>query len=256
SGSFNINGAANAGTSFSMTSITTTQLTFTVTSSSSGGTLSKMTWQNVRVRPTAGTPLASGNLRESGTAIVLSLSTNSNLGALREVAGAANKLAIQTHPSATALAFTTQPGNATAGSIFGVQPVVSSQDAFGNNSVVGLPASVNVNISLSAGTGPLQGTTTLDIGAGNGTISFSDLRIDAAGAGKQLSVSAGGLSSGSSATFTVSPSATTSLAIQTQPPATATAGATFSPAPVVRLLDSFGNLVTTDSSTVVTATRN
>jgi len=134
--------------------------------------------------------------------------------------------------------------------------VVSSQDAFGNNSVIGLPASVNVNISLSAGTGPLQGTTTMDIGAGNGTILFNDLRIDAAGAGKQLSVSAGGLSSGSSATFTVTPSAATSLAIQTQPPATTTAGASFSPAPVVRLLDSFGNLVTTDSSTVVTATRN
>src|SRR5439155_1319782 len=87
-------------------------------------------------------------------------------------------------------------------------------------------------------------------------ISFNDLRIDTAGAGKQLSVSAGGLSSGSSATFTVNPSAATSLAIQTQPPATTTAGASFSPAPVVRLLDSFGNLVTTDSSTVVTATRN
>src|SRR5207244_10070218 len=51
--------------------------------------------------------------------------------------------------AATALAFTTQPGNATAGAVFGTQPVVSSQDAFGNNSVVGLPASVNVNLSLS-----------------------------------------------------------------------------------------------------------
>src|SRR5207249_3078427 len=63
--------------------------------------------------------------------------------------------------AATALAFTTQPGNATAGAVFGSQPVVASQDAFGNNSVIGLPTSVSVNLGLSAGTGPLQGTFTL-----------------------------------------------------------------------------------------------
>ena len=48
----------------------------------------------------------------------------------------------------------------------------------------------------------------------------------------------------------------TSLVIQTQPPATVTAGVVFSPPAVVRLQDAFGNLVTSDSSTVVTATRN
>src|SRR3989454_9010108 len=105
-----------------MTSVTSTQLVFTVTSSSVPGVTCKLTWQNVRVRPTAGTPLASGNLRESGTAIVLSLSTNSNLGTLREVAGAASALAIQTQPSATA----------TAGVLFAQQPVLQVRDQFGN----------------------------------------------------------------------------------------------------------------------------
>src|SRR5207247_8505352 len=52
------------------------------------------------------------------------------------------------------------------------------------------------------------------------------------------------------------PGAGNHLTIQTQPPATATAGAAFSPAPVVRIEDASGNLVTADSSTVVSATRN
>src|SRR5262249_3151506 len=68
----------------------------------------------------------------------------------------------------TALAFVTQPGNATAGSPFGTQPVVKSQDAFGNNSTAGLPSTLSLTLSLTSGTGPLQGTTTLDIGSSAG----------------------------------------------------------------------------------------
>src|SRR5207247_10956655 len=41
-------------------------------------------------------------------------------------------------PAAVAqLAFATQPGNATAGSAFGTQPVLKTQDQFGNNSTLG-----------------------------------------------------------------------------------------------------------------------
>src|SRR5207244_11437554 len=73
--------------------------------------------------------------------------------------------AIAVSPAAASqLVFTTQPGNATAGVVFGTQPVVKSQDAFGNNSTVGMAASLNVSLSLTSGTGPLQGTNTLDIG--------------------------------------------------------------------------------------------
>src|SRR5262249_24289503 len=86
----------------SMTSGSSTQLTYTVTTVS--GTISKLTWQNIRVRPTAGTPLASGNLKMTGTASVVGLSTNANLGTLQEIAGVADLLAIQTQPSATATA--------------------------------------------------------------------------------------------------------------------------------------------------------
>src|SRR5207249_879136 len=123
---------------------------------------------------------------------------------------------------------------------------------------VGLPSTLSLTLSLTSGSGPLQGTATLDIGtnAGNGTAAFTDLRIDAAGTNKQLTASASGYSSGVSGTFTVNPQAATHLVIQTQPPTSATAGVAFAPAPVVQLLDVFGNVVTPDSSTVVTATRD
>ncbi|MFC6875788.1 hypothetical protein ACFQZF_14040 [Flavobacterium myungsuense] len=62
----NINDAA-SGTSIAITSRTTTQITFTVTAASSNGVTCSLTWQNIRVRPTAGSPLASGNMTKTGT---------------------------------------------------------------------------------------------------------------------------------------------------------------------------------------------
>ena len=117
----NINGVS-SGTSVAMSSVTSTQLTFTVTSSSASGVTNTLTWQNVRVRPSAGTPLALGNLTRSGTASVVGLSTNANLGSLREVAGSASVLAIQTQPSAAA----------TVGEVFAQQPIIQVRDQFGN----------------------------------------------------------------------------------------------------------------------------
>jgi hypothetical protein len=87
-----------------------------------------------------------------------------------------------------ALAFTTQPGAALAGLPFGRQPVIQTVDAAGTPSTIGLPASLPVVISLSNSVGVLSGTTSYDIGAsaGNGTITCSNLAIDAIGNGKQL----------------------------------------------------------------------
>src|SRR5205823_12485199 len=78
---------------------------------------------------------------------------------------------------ATQLAFATQPANGTIGSLLVTQPVLRSRDQFGNNSTIGLAGSQPVTVTLSAGTGPLLGTTNLDIGtgAGHGVVSFTDL---------------------------------------------------------------------------------
>src|SRR5258708_2111333 len=179
----NIDGVTN-GTAVAITSRATNQITLTVTNASNGGATCSLTWTNVRVRPNLGTPLAAGNLTKTGTATMAAVTAGStSFGALTEVAGAANRLA-----------FTAQPVSAAAGVVFGAQPVVQSRDQFGNNSTNGLPASRIVSLVLSAGTGPLLGTTNLDIGtgSGNGTATWTNLEINVTGTNKQFTVSASG----------------------------------------------------------------
>jgi YDG domain len=108
--------------------------------------------------------------------------------------------------AASQLVFTTQPGSSSYGSALSPQPVLQSQDAFGNYSTVGLGSSQSLTLSLSAGSGSLQGTTTLDIGTGanNGVAVFSGLTVNAAGSGKQLTAASSGLSNALSSTFAVS----------------------------------------------------
>jgi len=98
----NIN-LAGSGSSNAMTSVSSTQLVFTVTAPSSGAACT-LTWQNLRVRPIAGTPLASGSLYITGTATMAGVSANSDLGDLTEVAGAPSQFVITAQPSATAAA--------------------------------------------------------------------------------------------------------------------------------------------------------
>src|SRR5262249_20383762 len=68
-----------SGMPVAMTSVPSTQMAFPVSTPSSSGVTCKLPWQNVRVRPTAGTPLAAGTLARNGTASVVGLSTNVNL---------------------------------------------------------------------------------------------------------------------------------------------------------------------------------
>ena len=107
---------------------------------------------------------------------------------------------------ATRLVFATQPGDATAGTPFGIQPVVKVQDDFGNNAILGLGTSLPLTLSISSGTGTLLGTTTLDIGtlSGNGAVAFDDLAIDQATAYTlKAAVRGDALASAISNTFTV-----------------------------------------------------
>src|SRR5207249_248948 len=146
--------------------------------------------------------------------------------------------------TASKLAFTTQPGNAAAGSVFGTQPVIKTQDTFGNNSTVGLAATSNVTVALTAGTGPLQGTVMLNIGTGggNGTVTYTNLRIDVPVTDKQLSAtSSTGLTSTLSNVFTVVAGPVDHFVFDTisSPQTTGT------PFPItITAKDSFGNTVT------------
>ncbi|MEO6489556.1 MAG: Ig-like domain repeat protein, partial [Ferruginibacter sp.] len=151
-----------------------------------------------------------------GTAVIASITPTSN----SDGTGGTNFGSLSQDPGkASKLTFTTQPGLATVGAVFGQQPVVVTQDQFGTFSTFSLPASQNVVLSLSAGTGVLSGTTTLDIGtaAGNGTISFTDLQINLSGVKKLMATSAP-LSSVETNDFTVAAaSSSTSLTSNVNP---------------------------------------
>src|SRR5439155_864000 len=127
-GGNNINNAT-SGTSAAITSRTTNQITFTVSAASSAGVTCSLIWQNVRVRPAAGNAVATFTNLEIDSASTNKQLTASASGFTNAVSStftvspaAADHLAIQTQPSATA----------TAGSAFASQPVIRITDAFGN----------------------------------------------------------------------------------------------------------------------------
>jgi hypothetical protein len=71
-----------------------------------------------------------------------------------------------------------------------------------------------------------------------------------------IQFSGGSLASATSSNVTVSPAAANRLVVLRQPPSSATAGAAFATQPQVRIEDQFGNLRTSDNSTVVSVARN
>ncbi len=82
----NINNVA-SGTSVAITAVTSAALTFTVTDTTSSGVQNSLTWQDIRIRPTASAPLASGNITKSGTATMNGVTAGTtNFGTLTEVA--------------------------------------------------------------------------------------------------------------------------------------------------------------------------
>jgi hypothetical protein len=151
----------------------------------------------------------------------------------------AGQLVIHTQPSATA----------TAGQAFDVQPVVYLEDASGNLETT--DNSTVVTVALASGTGPLQAKARSATVAG-GIATFAGLADNTAET-ITLKFTAIGLTSGSSNLIVVRPAAPFRLKIQTQPSATAAAGQPFTAQPVITELDQYGNLETTDSSTVITA---
>lgn len=124
----NINNVG-TGTSVAVTSITTSAITFTVTDTSVSSTppaavTNSLTWQNVKVRPTAGSPLASGNITLSGTSAIVGVASGSSLGALTEIA------VDTTPPVITRLGST--PVNVETGSVYSDAGATASDDIDGN----------------------------------------------------------------------------------------------------------------------------
>ncbi len=152
--------------------------------------------------------------------------------------------------AASKLLFVQQPTTAVAGATISPSISVRLRDQFDNNV---LTSGVSISVALTSGTGVLSGPSTRGTNA-SGISTFDSLSINLAGS-KQLTASGTGLTSLLSSTFAINPGPAKKLSIQTQPPDSAIAGVVFSRQPVVRILDSLGNLITTDNSIILTATR-
>ncbi len=148
--------------------------------------------------------------------------------------------------AATQLVITTQPAGAVSGTALTTQPVLQIRDA-GGNLVTG--ATTAVTAAIASGSGTLVGTATVT--AVNGVVTFTNLRIDGAGA-HTLTFTAAGLTPATSNSITVSQTAA-SLQVQTQP-AGAASGAAFTTQPVVRVLDNAGLVIASGANATLAVT--
>jgi regulation of enolase protein 1 (concanavalin A-like superfamily) len=140
-------GGAGAPLKLASSSATVTSTTITIRVSAidgKEGTTSRLTWSGIRGRPTAGTPLATGDLTAGGSAVLAGISATTRFGTLTETVGAANQLVIVTQPPDTAL----------AGEAFAPAPVVRVEDQFGNlrtNGTLVVSATANVGSGFRLG---------------------------------------------------------------------------------------------------------
>ena len=133
---------------------------------------------------------------------------------------------------------------------------VQLKDQWGNNLA-------NSRGTVTMATSPIGHLTAVtDNSNGNYTATFSSTVFGTGTATITGSFAGTGTASGvngavtDNATILVSFGNATKLTILSQPSATATAGVVFTEQPVIRIEDQFGNLVTSDNSTNVTATRS
>lgn len=218
------------GASIGFTSDSTSAITFTVTVANT--TAGTVTFSGIRVRPTAGTPLASGELQIGGGAGV----SDATAGTLTEVAGAPT------------VQFTNATiGNAAAGALLSAQPKVHAADAFGNNSY-------SVALSIKPGSGTAGATVACSPASpistnGSGDAQFAGCSINKAGTNYRLLATVAGVTAESNQ-FDITAGPATKLVLLSQP-TSATDSDTFPIQPVVEIQDASGNRVTADSSTLV-----
>ena len=145
------------------------------------------------------------------------------------------------------LAFVQQPSDAAAGTPIGPPVTVDVEGSDG-----ALVASDNSSVTLALSSGPAGGTLngTMTEKAVDGVATFSGLSITTAGAYTlTASDTKDGLAGFASDSFSISPAPASKL-VFVSAPAGAFVGAAISPPVTVDVEDAYGNVVTTDTSTV------
>jgi hypothetical protein len=219
----------------------TSTVTVAIANNPSGGTLSG----TKSVAAVSGVATFSGlSIDKAGTGYTLSATDGSLAAATSNpftiTVGAANKLA-----------FAQQPTTTVAGVSIAPAVTVQIQDAGGN--LTASTANVTVAIATNAGGGTLSGTLT--VAASGGVATFSNLSINKTGTGYTLSATGTSLTSGTSGAFNITPAAASKLVIAQQP-TTTVAGVSIAPAVTLQVQDQFGNVATSNSSSVTVAIAN
>jgi hypothetical protein len=202
--------------------VTSNSLSFTITTKSKGQTRNTLTYSNIRVRPTAATPLASGDITNTGTSIFPNSTTN--FGTLREVPGSGLQSVVSGFPS---------PQTAGVAGSF----TVTEQDQFGNV------------VSNYAGTVQFYSSDPLAIlpayytfvSGDNGTHTFSGVTLKTVGVQSITASNTAGTSlTGTQSGISIVPAPADHLVFATQP-GSVVYGSLLSPQPVVVSRDAFGN---------------
>ena len=150
--------------------------------------------------------------------------------------------------AAAKLVFATQPGGGTAGAAWANQPAVAVADA-GGNTVVGATTTITLAVGTNPGAGTLTCTGGLALAAASGVSSFAGCSVDKTGAGYTLTASATGLTGTTSSALAITPAAPTALVIAVQPGG-GTGGVAWGTQPSIKVVDAFGNTVTSSTAAI------
>ncbi|MFE8599136.1 S8 family serine peptidase [Archangium violaceum] len=219
----------------------TQAVTLSVASNPSGGLLSG----TLTVNPVAGVATFSDlSLDKVGSGYTLAASatglTSATSSTFQITADAASKLA-----------FLTPPSDGVAGATFTPGVRVALLDKFDN------PTSATSTVTASLGSNPSGGALsgTLSVNAVSGVATFSNLKIEKAGAGYTLAVSSGALTPVTSGTFTIAAAAPSRI-VFTQQPTPTVVGSTLTPAVKAALQDTYGNPATEATNAISIAFAN
>lgn len=200
--------------------------------------------------------LAQGVATFSGLKVIALPATDYTLDFTVTVAGntitssATNSFRV-TYSTPTKLAMAQQPSGGTTGVALNTQPVIEVQDFYGNrvyNYVGNVVASVGAGATVTNTV-----TSSLSLAVTDGQAAFAGLAVTGTPATDyQLTFTSGGLASVNSNNIQLTPGAPVRIEILNQPIGAQT-GAALAGQPVVKIVDSFGNTVTQNSSTVITA---
>jgi hypothetical protein len=159
---------------------------------------------------------------------------------IRLGAGTSAGLVLVQQPAATAQ----------SGVVLSPQPVVQVQDAEGNPVA---QSNLPVTAAIFSGGGSLAGTSTVLTDA-NGRATFVNLSIGGVAGTRTLRFTSASVSGVTSDAVTLVPGPASGLVIGTAPPPTSVSGRVLSPAPMVYLVDAFGNAVDPEVEVTIVAT--